>query len=273
MHTHYFFRGISSRSLILFAAVLAFAGEAQARSGTASVGMVGLLLALLLGLGIGLAWGLHHRAVAQRLAKQLGARDAELHQQSGQLFALSQKKNELLAQLQQQSEDFDRLAHEDALTGLPNGRAFDEAYNHNFSRSKRHGQPLSLMLLNLDHFSKINDDWSHAAGDRVLAEVGRLIRSVCRASDFPARLGGDQFAIILTDTDAEGAWRLSQRLHAGFAGCRSWHEGEYGPNYVSFSAGLVTLSEEDQSPMQLRHRADRAQYLAKHAGGARTSLG
>ena len=79
--------------------------------------------------------------------------------------------------------------------------------------------------------------------------------------------------MILTDTDLEGGKRFGQRLHAAFASCRSWHSGEVGPNYVSVSAGLVQLGEEDQAPAQLRQRADRALYLAKHAGGARTSLG
>lgn len=253
--------------------LLLFASEASARDDLGPGGVTGVLLALAIGLGLGIAWGLGQRAQLRRKQRELDERVAELHQKSGQLFSLQQKKSELLDQMQRQTEEFARLAHEDALTGLPNGRSFDEAYAHNFSRSKRHGQPLSLMLLNLDKFSQVNDDWSHAAGDRVLSEVGRLLRSVCRTSDFPSRLGGDLFAIILTDTDEEGAWRLSQRLHAAFAGCRNWHEGDLGPNYISFSAGLVTLGDEDMAPVQLRHRADRALYLAKHAGGARTSLG
>ena len=175
--------------------------------------------------------------------------------------------------LQQQAVEFGRQAHEDGLTGLPNSRAFEEGFAHHFARSKRHGQALCLLLLDVDHFQQINDNWSHAVGDAVLKEAARLLRGVCRTSDLPARLDGDGFAVLLTDTDLEGGKRFSQRLHVAFASCRSWHTAEAGPNYVSFSGGLVQLGEEDAAPAQLRQRAERALHIAKHAGGSRTSLG
>jgi diguanylate cyclase (GGDEF)-like protein len=237
-------------------------------------GWLGLVLALLVGIGLGyLGWGLRAKRDRAGLAKRLEEYDAGRRKQDEQLQAARQGRDALADQLQQQTVEFARQAHEDALTGLPNGRAFDEGFAHHFARAKRHGQPLCLMLLDLDHLGQVNEHWSHAVGDEVLAEAARLLRSVCRTSDLPARLGGDGFAVILTDTDLEGGKRFGQRLHAAFASCRSWHSGEVGPNYVSVSAGLVQLGEEDQAPAQLRQRADRALYLAKHAGGARTSLG
>lgn len=231
-----------------------------------------VLPALLLVAAVG-AWGQRQRRERVQLQRQLDESTASLRQQGEQLQAARREREGVVERLQQQAVEFGRQAHEDGLTGLPNGRAFDEGFSHHFARAKRHGQPLCLMLLDLDHIRQINDTWSHAVGDGVLGEAARLLRSVCRTSDLPARLGGDAFAVILTDTDMEGGKRFSQRLHAAFASCRNWHSAEAGPNYVSFSAGLVQLGEDDQAPAQLRRRADRALYLAKHAGGARTSLG
>ena len=257
------------------AAVLSSAFPAQAAAtGGASASWLSVLLALLVGTVLGgLARESRARRERARLAKQLEECDASLRQREVQLLAARRDHEALSECLHRQSQEFERQAHEDGLTGLPNGRAFDEGFAHHFSRAKRHGQSLCLMLLDLDHFRDINNNWSHAVGDEVLVEAARLLRSVCRTSDLPARLGGDGFAVILTDTDLEGGKRFSQRLHAAFAACRGWYSGEVGPNYVSTSAGLVQLGEQDQAPLQLRQRADHALYLAKHAGGARTSLG
>lgn len=258
------------------ACVLLAAGfQAQAAAGSlAPVGGPGLLLALLAGIGLGgLGWELRTRGARKRLAQRLQDCEASLRKQDELLRTAQQGRDGLAERLQQQTVEFARQAHEDGLTGLPNGRAFDEGFAHHFARAQRHGQALCLMLLDLDHFRQVNDDWSHAVGDEVLVEAAQLLRAVCRTSDLPARLGGDGFAVILTDTDLDGGKRFSQRLHTAFAGSRNWHSGDLGPNYISFSAGLVQLGEEDQAPAQLRHRADRALYLAKHAGGARTSLG
>lgn len=259
------------------AALMALAGSSwptqAATTGAAGAWPWLLTLLALLAAGAGALWGLRQRREREHLQRQLNESAAGLRQQGDQLQAARREREGLVERLQQQAVEFGRQAHEDGLTGLPNGRAFDEGFSHHFARSKRHGQALCLVLLDLDHIRQINDNWSHAIGDEVLAEAARLLRSVCRTSDLPARLGGDAFAVILTDTDLEGGKRFSQRLHAAFASCRSWHTADAGPNYVSFSAGLVQLGEDDQAPAQLRQRADRALYLAKHAGGARTSLG
>lgn len=234
---------------------------------------IGLLLVLVAGIAAGWMSGAGERRESLRLGIQLDECSAELQRQARQLLAASRERDEFAAQLEQQSLEFARQAHEDGLTALPNGRAFDEHLAQNFSRSKRHGQPLSLLLLDLDHLRQINESWSHAMGDGVLIETAKLLRAVSRTSDLPARLGGDLFALVLTDTNQEGAWTLSQRLHSAFARHGQWYAGDVGPNYVTFSAGLVTLGDQDEAPAQLFQRADRALYLAKHAGGARTTLG
>lgn len=232
-----------------------------------------LLLALVLGGVLGRVLGLGDRRDAERLRGQMQTLGHEHQRQGEQLLTAMRERGELLARLDEQSREFERLAHEDPLTGLPNGRAFNEYFAQNFARSKRHGQALSLILLDIDHLKQINESWSHAMGDNVLVEVAKLLRSVCRTSDLPARLWGDTFAVVLTDTDKDGGWQLSQRLHSAFARNRTWYSGEVGPNYVTFSGGLVQQDVQDEAPLQLFQRADRALYLSKHAGGARTNMG
>lgn len=230
-------------------------------------------LAFVLGLVVAYLAGARTRRMLAHLARELDARAAEQRRQGEQLLAVLRERDEMVAKLEERERDFARLAAEDALTGLPNGRAFDEQLALSFARSKRHGQPLSLVLLDVDHLKQINESWSHAAGDRVLVEVARLLRSVCRLSDLPARLGGDTFAVILTDTGRDGGWRLCERLQHAFARHTGWAPDGNGPNYVTFSAGLVELGAQDEAPAQFFQRCDRALYLARHAGGARTGLG
>lgn len=268
--------GLAVTLLASLAASLPVAAQVP-QNGTAGIPWVwtwsGLLLALLVGIVAGRVLGGGERREALRTGIQLDERSAELQRQARQLLAVTGERDELAALLEQQTLEFARQAHEDGMTGLPNGRAFDEHLAQNFSRSKRHGQPLSLLLLDIDHLRQINESWSHTMGDGVLVEVSNLLRAVSRTSDLPARLGGDLFALVLTDTASDGAWTLSQRLHSAFARHGQWYSGEVGPNYVTFSAGLVTLGNQDEAPAQLFQRADRALYLAKHAGGARTTLG
>jgi diguanylate cyclase (GGDEF)-like protein len=252
-----------------------WAGVAGASAGHRVDGwvIVAVLLAFLLGGLLTYALGLETRRRVIRLSRDMAARQEEQRRQGEHLANVLRERDALLAQMDEREREFARLASEDALTGLPNGRAFDEQLALSFSRSKRHGQPLSLVLLDIDHLKQVNDNWSHAAGDYVLKEAARLLRTVCRMSDLPARLGGDTFAVILTDTGPEGGRRLCERLQTAFASHTHWHEGEMGPNYVTFSAGLVSVGPDDTAPVHLVQRAERALYLARHAGGARTSLG
>lgn len=231
------------------------------------------LLAFGLGVALAYAFGAAARRTAARLAREAEARAAEQRRLSEQLLAVLHERDALMARMQERERDFARLASEDALTGLPNGRAFDEQLALSFARSRRHGQPLSLVLLDIDHLKQVNESWSHAVGDHVLVEAARLLRAVCRLSDLPARLGGDTFAVLLTDTDRDGGWRLCERLQHAFARHTGWHADGVGPNYVTFSAGLVELGAQDEAPAQFVQRCDRAMYLARHAGGARTGLG
>ena len=256
------------------AALLPASAPAAPAAGVAD-GWVALavVLAFVLGAVVAYALGGAARHAAARLAREAEAKAAEQRRQGEQLLAVLHERDALMARMQERERDLARLASEDALTGLPNGRAFDEQLALSFARSKRHGQPLSLVLLDIDHLKQVNESWSHAVGDHVLVEAARLLRAVCRLSDLPARLGGDTFAVILTDTGRDGGWRLCERLQHAFARHTGWPADGTGPNYVTFSAGLVELGAQDEAPAQFFQRCDRALYLARHAGGARTGLG
>lgn len=212
-----------------------------------------------------------YKASNVRLARMVDEATRDLQAQTVHLQALNSEKSELLDRLALQSEAFERQAREDALTGLPNRRAFDEALARDFARSQRSGHPLCLVVLDVDHFKDVNDHHSHSVGDVVLAEVAQVLASACRDSDMPARTGGEEFALLLNDTRLQEASQVCARLHALFQDHGLW-AGVPGLR-VSFSAGLVELDADDRTPKLLYQRADRALYRAKSEGRARTCIG
>lgn len=149
-----------------------------------------------------------------------------------------------------------RIAQLDHLTGLANREGFDRQMAIEWQRALRHGRPLGLVFVDLDHFKSFNDTHGHVAGDRLLREVAAAITATSRASDFTARLGGDEFVVLCPDTDEDGLGRLIERLRIEAAGMA-----------VTLSIGAAGKLESDQSPDELVHRADVAMYRSK--GGRR----
>jgi diguanylate cyclase (GGDEF)-like protein/PAS domain S-box-containing protein/putative nucleotidyltransferase with HDIG domain len=148
----------------------------------------------------------------------------------------------------------------DQLTGLPNQATFHERLATEVDRARRHRHPLSLILFDLDHFKRVNDRHGHQAGDRALQELARRISRLTRAEDVLARVGGEEFAWILPETDAVGAWRASERARRAVA---SEPFGGIGP--LTLSAGICDL-ERAGSPGELFRLADVALYWAKAQG-------
>ena len=212
-----------------------------------------------------------YKASNVRLARLVQDATLDLQAQTVNLQALNQEKTELADRLAVQAEAFERQAREDALTGLPNRRAFDEALARDFARSQRSHHPLCLVVLDIDHFKEVNDQHSHSVGDVVLVEVARLLASACRDSDMPARTGGEEFALLLNDTRLDEAAQVCARLRGLFHDHPDW-AGIAGLK-VTFSAGLVELDAADRTPMLLYQRADRALYRAKSEGRDRTAIG
>jgi two-component system, cell cycle response regulator len=162
-----------------------------------------------------------------------------------------------------------RLATIDPLTGLHNRRAFLELLRAELERADRYELPLSLMLLDVDHFKAINDRRGHGAGDQVLCALGLLLRRELRQPDISARWGGEEFVVALPDTDATLGEALAERLCAAVQALDVPHAE--GPIPVTASFGLATY-RLGESPEALIDRADRAMYSAKASGRNRVSV-
>jgi diguanylate cyclase (GGDEF)-like protein len=147
-----------------------------------------------------------------------------------------------------------RLATRDALTGLPNRRAFDEELARAAEAARRYGWRVSLVVLDLDGFKRLNDELGHAAGDAVLRRVGHALTSVLRRGDLAARIGGDEFALLLRDVDTANVPEVLDRIG------RSLREGNTG---VSFSAGWATCTPDAEEPEELLTTADQRLYEDK----------
>ncbi|GAC1436141.1 MAG: hypothetical protein NVSMB51_06860 [Solirubrobacteraceae bacterium] len=158
-------------------------------------------------------------------------------------------------------------ARTDPLTELLNRRGFEQLMEEELQRARRSGRPVSLLIGDLDHFKQINDRFGHQGGDRALQQFSALVRKVKRQIDGAARIGGEEFALVLPTTDEHGAFlmaeRLRRRLREDF---RKTHLG------LSISFGVVSFPRHGNSAGELMRSADQALYLAKRLGRDRTVL-
>ena len=156
----------------------------------------------------------------------------------------------------------------DGLTGLPNKRAVTDALKRTFAQATMTKAPLALLLLDLDHFKQVNDQYGHAAGDQVLASVGAALRSVVRARDFAGRNGGEEFAVLLPDTDIAAALEIAERVRATIADVTL--PGTDVP--VTVSVGVAGFPDHASTLERLDRLADAALYVAKRQGRNRVEL-
>jgi diguanylate cyclase (GGDEF)-like protein len=152
------------------------------------------------------------------------------------------------------------LSRTDSLTQLANRASLNERMGREFERFRRYARPFSVVLLDIDHFKRVNDEFGHLMGDRVLISFAELARKTARAQDIVGRWGGEEFMVLCTETDAEQALVMAERL------CQAVrdHEFETGCRHT-VSAGIATLGQGD-TPDSLIHRADEALYQAKNGG-------
>ncbi len=167
-------------------------------------------------------------------------------------------------------EAVQRQAVTDDLTGLYNHRRFQEAMVAETERARRFRQPLSLVMLDIDNFKAINDEHGHQQGDRVLAEVGRVLRESSREIDAPARYGGEELAVVLPQTDLEGAEQLAERVREQVAALEVPLLEGGGTVRVTASLGVAAMPDNATEPGELIAAADAALYRAKHAGKNKT---
>jgi diguanylate cyclase (GGDEF)-like protein/PAS domain S-box-containing protein len=165
---------------------------------------------------------------------------------------------------QHQTLRFERMALTDALTGLASRRHFLAEAERELSRARR-GHALSLLMIDVDHFKSINDTHGHAAGDRVLVELGRTLHAVLREADLAGRLGGEEFGVLLPDADATLALAVAERARSALAAAKVPLDPGGTLGFTS-SVGVATLEPGDGDAATLIARADAALYAAKRAG-------
>lgn len=165
-----------------------------------------------------------------------------------------------------------QLAVTDGLTGLYNHRHLHERLALEIERSGRNGLPLSLLMIDLDHFKSYNDRNGHPSGDELLRQLARIMGDGRRANDFVARYGGEEFSIVLVDTPKFTAAQVAERLRARVADYHFEYGEEQPGGQVSVSIGVASFPDDAQEAEALVRHADAALYAAKHAGRNCVSL-
>jgi len=162
-----------------------------------------------------------------------------------------------------------RLLHDkavrDALTGLYNRRYLEESLDREVSRAKRSGLPIGVMMIDIDHFKRVNDTFGHAAGDAVLRAVGQHILSLRRGEDILCRYGGEEFVLVMTHAQPRAVWERAEALREGVQGLKIEH-GDRQIGAISVSIGIAMLPDHGDSGRAVLQAADSALYEAKRAG-------
>ncbi|HLF86356.1 MAG TPA: diguanylate cyclase, partial [Nitrospiria bacterium] len=156
------------------------------------------------------------------------------------------------------------LATTDGLTGISNHRHFQERLNAEFERIARHPEPISLILIDLDHFKKINDNFGHPVGDIVLKKIAKILLNMTRKIDTVARYGGEEFVLLLLKTDKKQAIQMAERIRKTVETTKFEFDGKKIP--VTLSLGMAATPSDTKSKKELIELADKALYHSKHSG-------
>lgn len=178
---------------------------------------------------------------------------------------LEQQVSARTADLDRLVQELEGLSRKDPLTGLHNRRHFDMAFEHQCQQVKQHASLLSVLMLDVDHFKQINDDFGHDAGDAVLVEIARLLRHHLRDMDVICRFGGEEFIALLPATSRVAAESRAKGLLAAIAQQAFAHQGTPFRR-ITLSCGVATFPDHTQDPKRLLRLADEALYQAKHSG-------
>ena len=213
------------------------------------------------------------RAVLRDLGELLrvaGASDERVRELESRVAQLQRENLDLIMKNRVLAE----VSARDALTGLYNRWYVMEKIDSEINRSLRHGSPVALLMLDIDHFKRINDSFGHAAGDSVLRSFGQVLRESCRVYDVPGRYGGEEFCIVLPETRIGNTTVVAERIRQRLAESRF----DVGDDQVAITAsigiaGMDSVADEGiVSSSGLIERADRALYSAKHHGRNRVEV-
>ncbi len=172
--------------------------------------------------------------------------------------------------LERANEQLAKLSMTDRLTGLLNRGTWENLVDAEYERYRRYGQATSLVMFDIDHFKKVNDTHGHLAGDEVIKHTATVTKNNLRQSDTAGRYGGEEFGIILPETDAEGARIICERIRESIA--QSVVETTVAPIEYTISMGIAQLSDSPENYMQWMQQADKALYAAKEGGRNRVVI-
>ena len=167
-----------------------------------------------------------------------------------------------VARLQERVEQLDQLAHQDSLINLPNRRGFMRELERLIARVDRYGLSAAMLFVDVDGLKVINDSFGHRAGDEALVQIANLLSKGVRHSDVVARIGGDEFGILLENSDEAAAHETAARLIEQISNCEVLHDGEELPLSVAIGVGMIDALDTAEAVME---RADEAMYRRKAA--------
>ncbi len=184
--------------------------------------------------------------------------------------------SQFCSKLESENKGLWKLSITDGLTKLTNRRHFNDMLRLEFSRAVRYGGTLGCILLDIDHFKKVNDVYGHLTGDRILQDIAKLIQDNIRRIDLPARYGGEEFVLLLPETSGEGLGIVAEKLRSAIAShdFRDYTDPENpGPEQVTISLGGANFPESKVTkPEDLVEKADQAMYEAKRSGRNRVVM-
>jgi diguanylate cyclase (GGDEF)-like protein len=210
--------------------------------------------------------GLTFNDMAERIQQHSRGLEREVNKATAELIAANERLSAMAQDLAEANRSLEDLATVDGMTGLRNYRYFQAFLDREVRRSLRTSSPVSVLMIDVDHFKHYNDTHGHPAGDDVLRQVSRVLKSRLRGIDLPCRYGGEEFAIVLLDTAKERAVRVAEEVRATIEQTPIANEETQPGGRLTISVGVATSLSDARTPDDLVKCADEALYEAKRTG-------
>ena len=208
--------------------------------------------------------------ILQEANEELGKLNLSYEQLTVELKQAKEKAENFAQELKAANEQLREMAFKDGLTGLYNHRYFQDFLDHELSRARRYKKPFSLMMLDLDYFKKINDQYGHPVGDVVLKEVSKVINNSIRDSDVAARYGGEEFTVVLTETELKGAAMVAERIRKAVENLKIAASGLNFDVTISIGVTCYRPLTDKKDKSEIISEADKALYKSKTEGRNKT---